>query len=887
MKLPALWLAAAFASGIALSSAWTRPGLAVWLSVATLSIFAGSLLIWRGRVVPAWIASLAAWISLGSFAVAVERASVPENLVTRLISSGRLDTSDPLLWRGRLQEDPTAFPWGRRLQIALESATTSGQPIQVRGGLRLNYYFDEKNSASVLASLDSLRAGDRVEVLAKAHPVRNYQDPGVFDFRAYLARQGVDVIGTLRSPDQLQWIARPPPTLADRIAHLRGIFLHRVDSLFAGDSGRAAVLRAMLLGDRSFVDSSVVINFQKTGAYHVLVVAGLHVGALAIFVFWLCRRLRLSALWTSIASLAILGAYVCIVQDRPPIFRAALIAALYICGRPLFRRVELLNTLAVAAIVLLLARPSFLLDSSFELSFLAALVLAGLAIPWMDRTSVPYRAALRHLGDTTRDSAFSPRLMQFRVEMRGSAGWLAARLPQKLAPESSLIVSLPVRAGLRLWEVLLLSAVMQWGMLPVLAGDFHRITLAAPLSNVPAVLLTGLIVPLGFLTLAASFVWSGLAAPLAHALNALAGLLLASVNWFANWPRASYRIPGPPLWLVILFFAVFVGLAATARTALHSRRYSAKATTTPPRTRWSEWLAAGVLAVLTVVIATYPFAPRLPRGKLEVNVLDVGQGDSIFVAFPAGQTMLIDGGGTPGVPWASGPHSSFDIGEEVVSPYLWSRGLKRIDVVTLTHAHHDHIDGLFSVLQNFSVGELWIGRYEDTPALRRLLAEARARHVRVLQKEQGDTFNWPPAKGEILWPEDESQTAEVSNDDSVVMRLEDGAFRFLLPGDAQKKSEEAMVAAHEPLAADFLKVPHHGSKTSSTEDFLEAVRPKVAVVSAGAGNPFGHPAEETVERYERDGIRLLRTDRDGEITASTDGVHLNVHTFAPANEEAN
>jgi len=425
-------------------------------------------------------------------------------------------------------------------------------------------------------------------------------------------------------------------------------------------------------------------------------------------------------------------------------------------------------------------------------------------------------------------------------------------------------------------------------MMPILAGDFHRITLAAPLSNVPAVLLTGLIVPIGFLTLAVGFLWQGLAIPLAHVLSVLAGWLLATVTWFAGWPRASYRIPGPPAWLVILFFVAFISLAVAARSKLHSRKSkpAVSAARTPFHAALHEWLAAGALAAITLVVAICPFSPRLPRGKLEVNVLDVGQGDSIFVAFPAGQTMLIDGGGAPGVPWSTGARSSFDVGEGVVSPYLWSRRLKRIDVVALTHAHHDHIDGLMSVLENFSVGQLWIGHFEDTPALRRLLAEARQRRVPVVQKERGDTFDWAPAKGQILWPADDSRTTEVSNDDSIVMRLEDGTVRFLLPGDAQKKSEEAMVADREPLAADFLKVPHHGSKTSSTEDFLDAVRPKVAVVSAGAGNPFGHPAAETVERYERDGIRLLRTDIDGEVTASTDGTHLDVRAFASPGDAA-
>ena len=145
----------------------------------------------------------------------------------------------------------------------------------------------------------------------------------------------------------------------------------------------------MLLGDRSFVDSEVVTAFQKTAAYHMLVVAGLHVGALVVS-FWVCRRMRFSIGATSLVTLIALAAYVGVVQDRPPILRAALMAAFYLCARPLFRRIELLNTVALAALAILIWKPSSLADSSFQLSFVAAGVIAGLAVPWMERTSAPY-----------------------------------------------------------------------------------------------------------------------------------------------------------------------------------------------------------------------------------------------------------------------------------------------------------------------------------------------------------------------------------------------------------------------------------------------------------------------------------------------------------------
>ncbi|MGD1210188.1 MAG: DNA internalization-related competence protein ComEC/Rec2 [Candidatus Acidiferrales bacterium] len=874
MRLPVLWIVAAFASGAAVSNRWPEP-LHLWLAAALGAIVLSGILLWRAGVALAWTFALAAWIALGGLAAGIEHAAVPANHVTRLIAAGRLDARQPLRWRGRLREDPMALPWGRRYQIDLEQVEVAGAYIPAGGGLRANVYGSEHEAGAP----ENLRAGDRIEAIVKARPPRNFLDPGAFDEHGYLARQGVDLIGSLRSGELLQLIDRPRPSFSQRLARARGTLLARLDGLFPQQPERAAVLRAMLLGDRSFVDSEVVTAFQKTGVYHVLVVAGLHVGALVVFLFWLCRRLRFTIGVTSVVTIAGLAAYVGVVQDRPPIFRAALMAALYLCARPLFRRVELLNTVALAALVLLVWRPSSLTDSSFQLSFLAVGVIAGLAVPWMERTSAPYRAGLRHLGDVTRDGAHPPKVAQFRIDARAAVQRIALRLPQWLVPRASLFVTAPIRAGLRLWEIVLLSLVIQWGMIPLMAQDFHRVSLAGPLSNIPAVILTGLIVPLGFLTLVVTFVWARLAAALAKVLGYCAGMLLATVHWFSRLPRASYRIPDPPIWLLLAFFAALVFLVMAARAAAARRTNRIARRQLPPPVAPAEWISALALAALTVLVAWHPFPPNIERGRLEVSVLDVGQGDSIFVAFPDGRTMLIDGGGLAGSEWVGGYRSGSDVGEEVVSPYLWSRGLKRIDVVALTHADHDHLDGLHAVLDNFRVGALWIGRDDERPAFKRLLAHAHSRRVPIMPEAEGAEFDWHGVRTDVLWPPN-AEPAESSNDSSLVLRLSDGDVHFLLTGDIERHTEERLVGAHAPLAADFLKVPHHGSKTSSTEALLAAVAPRVAAVSVGEANSFGHPSEDVIERYEHSGVRLLRTDRDGAVTAVTDGQNLSVHSYA-------
>jgi predicted membrane metal-binding protein len=308
MKLPAVWIFAALASGIGIAMRW--PGsLRLWAAAVGVAILVGAVLAWRNFVYPAWILALLAWLALGGFSVGVERVTLPQNHISRLVAQNQIDLSVPLGWRGRLREDPMALPWGHRYEIDLEQVETAGVIVPVSGGLRLNFY-SGTHAADPPADL---RAGYRIEVLAKAKPPRNFLDPGAIDIRGMLARQGVDLLGSLRSGELLQVIDRPPPTISQRLARARGNLLARLDSLFADQPERGAILRAMLLGDRSFVDTKVVEAFQKTAAYHVLVIAGLHVGALVVFLLWLGRRLRLPA---SVVSVVVFFGAACLCGHR-------------------------------------------------------------------------------------------------------------------------------------------------------------------------------------------------------------------------------------------------------------------------------------------------------------------------------------------------------------------------------------------------------------------------------------------------------------------------------------------------------------------------------------------------------------------------------------------
>jgi competence protein ComEC len=279
MKLPVLSLAICLAAGILAAAPITAHlphGLVLSLLIALGCVLVGCALLKLRRANLAWTASLLAWFSLGAAAAQIERLAAPINQVEHIARSGQFELDEPLRWRGILRADPLRLPWGVRYDIDLEQVQATGRWTGVRGGLRASYFFDERTPGNPTP----VRAGERVELLARARLIRNFGDPGAFDYRAALEQQGIDLTATLRNPALMQVLPGPAPKLSHFMARLRGRLLNELDAMLAPAEDRAAIARAMLLGDRSFLDSQQIEPFRETGVYHVLVLAGLHVDRL-------------------------------------------------------------------------------------------------------------------------------------------------------------------------------------------------------------------------------------------------------------------------------------------------------------------------------------------------------------------------------------------------------------------------------------------------------------------------------------------------------------------------------------------------------------------------------------------------------------------------------
>lgn len=299
----------------------------------------------------------------------------------------------------------------------------------------------------------------------------------------------------------------------------------------------------------------------------------------------------------------------------------------------------------------------------------------------------------------------------------------------------------------------------------------------------------------------------------------------------------------------------------------------------PNGLRKSHLLLFGLL-LLSLIVWRVALSPAVGGGELTVVVIDVGQGDSIFVRTPSGKTALIDGGGVYG-----DPDKGEQIGRETIASVLRSYGVNRIDLMVLTHPQEDHCGGLAAIVERFPVGELIEAPFFSRVAIfsyRRLVRSLRDAEVPRRTVQAGQKINFGDGvTAEVLSPPAEviSGTSSDINANSVVLRLVYGKREFLLSGDAGLEAERRMLASRRKLQADVLKVGHHGSRTATSWPFLKAVRPEVAVISCGYKNPYGHPHKDTIKRLRDVGARIYRTDWGGAITIKTDGRSLSVEAY--------
>ncbi len=847
----AAWL---FALGIVLAKGlWLRPSLLL-IALVLLAVLC-AVAAWRAQRI-AWLPLAVLWLLLGAWCAGMQPQPAPAPALDAL-SDGLLRTMEGTVVatgpvRTAIEQNvdkPSVTEHQQRIDVrvrSLEVVTgTEDALAPVRGGVRLTIYWPQGAPAP-----QALQCGQRIRAIVRLRQPEVYRDPGVWSLRDYMLDQGITASSAVSIAD-VRRLGRSPRTMfACRIAAWQHATTTRLLALPAAmqhlppalrlTPDDAAMLAAMVAGDRTYLTHRLRIGFERTGSFHMLVVSGFHLAIVAGCIFWITRRLRLPRLPATV--LTILGsfAYALFTGFATPVQRALWMISIYLIGRLIYRERNAMNTIGFAGLCLLVASPDSLFDASFQMTLLAVLVIAGIAAPLLRATIQPYLAATRELRLTAMDAKLPPPLAQFRVQLRMVAFRLQAA-GSGLAAWT--IFPWTVRFALRLIELVVVSCVVELSMTLPMAVYFHRITLFALPVNLLILPLLGVLLPAALLMLLLLVVW-----PQAAVLPAVVVALVLHfgvwlVHLFGSMAFANLRIATPLLWQSAAFCALLAVAIALAW-----------------RGRWPR-LGACAALLLAGVVAVAPRPIERPRHALLMEAIDVGQGDSLLLITPDGKTLLVDGGGFGGGPRHQ--PQNFDIGEDVVSPTLWARGIRHLDAVALTHAHSDHIDGLFAVLRNFHPAQLWVGDNPPVPIYKALLAEAARLHVRVRSFRAGDSFAFGRAQVHVLAPSRSYRPGPTAtNDDSMVLHVAYGDTSVLLEGDAEAPVEHAMLA-ERGLASTLLKVGHHGSITSTRPAFLARVAPRWAVISCGLHNRYGFPREEVLQELQAAHVRTYITAFDG------------------------
>jgi competence protein ComEC len=581
---------------------------------------------------------------------------------------------------------------------------------------------------------------------------------------------------------------------------------------------------AILIGDRAGLSDEVQRRLQEAGTYHVIAISG---GNIAILAGLLLGVFRLGGYLGRAAMIAVvvtLVAYAGVVNGGTSVSRATLMAVIYFGARACDQRSPPLNALWTTALLLLVGDPLVAGDPGFILTFGATLGIL--------------------LSQRSPQSSQSPQSIKRKFFSAASAVYvvIAGLFGASLAAEAILF--------------------------PVSAVVFSRVTFAGLALNFLAIPMMGVAQIAGMLVLPAAIVSSDLAFLAGWVAHAGAAGLVWSADLVRFVPAVTYRI-APPFWGAV--GAYYLALAVS--WLLWRRRIQSGAEV--PRAAWARRVAsASAVGAAVWILVPVSLLGREGDGRLHITFLDVGQGDSALLRFPRGATMLVDAGGVAGA-------GSFDIGARVVAPVLRDAGLRHLDYLVLTHGDPDHIGGAAAVIAEFRPREVWEGI--PVPSFRpleslRLQAQSVDAHWANVYRDSRIVVDDVEIRAIHPSPAD-WERQKVRNDDSVTLELRWGDVSVLLTGDIGKAVEGELAQELEPTPIRVIKVPHHGSLTSSSAAFLRAIRPAVAIVSAGRANHFGHPAPAVLQRYREIGAELFRTDQDGAISVETDGKGLDIRTF--------
>jgi competence protein ComEC len=723
----------------------------------------------------------------------------------------------PTVVEGVLREDAALTAAGISLTLEVHTVVVAGRvETRTSGGLRLIVA-----GTAAAARMDAWRAGRALRMPVLLRRPTGYGDPGVADDVKGLARRGVVLLGTVKSGALVEVVAAGS-LLEEAAARARRWARRQLAAHVGRWSGQSgAIASAILIGDRTGLSDEDERRLQEAGTYHVIAISGGNIAILTALMLVTLRSIGVRSELAAGLSIAGLLFFAEVASGGASVTRAVAAACIVLASRMLDHRGPPLNALGIAAIGSVAASPLAAFDSGFILSF-GATVGILLGAPRMFQSSAEAGPPVRRSRST-------------EVHKRIISSLFGAARALFIATVCAEIALAPAGAEL-----------------------FSRITFAGLALNFAAIPLMTIAQIAAMCALAAASISASAASSCGYVAHLAAANLVRSAALVDIAPWLSRDVPPPAWWVVCVYYACCALLLTRRGSRLGACGVA----------------AAGALMLIAPPGATDVGITPPGRGVLRVVFLDVGQGDATVVRMPDGRVLLVDAGGLPG--------SAFDIGERVLAPALRALGIRAVDTLVVTHGDPDHNGGASAVLRRFGPRVVWEGAPVPPHAgLRDLAARATASGVSWRTVQAGDRETAGGALIRILHPPlPDWERQRVRNEDSVVIELRVGDVSIILPGDIGREAENLITPELDTGRLTIVKAPHHGSATSSTDRFVEALQPAAVVFSAGRGNRFGHPAPLVVSRYRAVHAQVFRTDEDGAIVLDTDGKSVEMRTWS-------
>lgn len=599
-----------------------------------------------------------------------------------------------------------------------------------------------------------------------------------------------------------------------------------------------ALLKGILLGEKAEFTKEQIDNFKISSLSHILAVSGMHIVYIIAGVIFILRFLGISKQKIHILTILVIIFFMFLTEFTPSVVRAGIMAILILLAFLFKRKSDVWINISMSSLIILISNPYLLLSLGYQLSYLATIgIILGMKVLSVYRKKKIY---IKNEVDVL-------------IENKSIKDNIKKLFIDRLKEIKQFFIDT---------VIVCLSA--QVFVFPIILLNFNTFSIYFLIANLLISPIIGIVIILGFVIILISYIFY----PLALFLNFIEISILKYINimtnLISNLPNSNIYLKTPYIISIIIYFSVilfFVGVYISERKVIKRKlkKYSKLLIKI-----FKIFLVAYLVIILAIDLNIFN------QNNIKIYFVNVGQGDCTLIVTDKNKKILVDGGGSN--------DENYDVGKNTTLPYLLDRRIVNLDYVLISHFDSDHVQGLYAVLENIRVKNVIISKQkENSENYEKFLKIVKEKNIKITVVKTGDKIILDKELYiDILWP---TQNLEISdnplNNNSIVAKLVYKEFSMLFTGDIEEEAENAILRQYSTnlsiLQATILKVAHHGSKTSSSKQFLEAVKPKIAIIGVGKTNIFGHPADIVLERFKSKGIKIFRTDDDGEIIIRSNG----------------